>query len=72
MRDDNYDELLEDFLDKVFDTDGILPRTNFEKQVRLKYPAVFDASELRKIVLKTPNVSSDEDSEFEESDSGSE
>lgn len=63
--------MYDDFLDKVFDTDSILPRTNFEKAVRKNYPAVFDSAELRKMVLNTENIPDSDNEEFDESDSDS-
>lgn len=53
LNDDNWDEVFDDFIDKIFDVDTILPRTNFEKRVRNIYPAIFNPAELRKIVNVT-------------------
>jgi hypothetical protein len=64
LDDSNYDELFDDFLDVVFDCDGVLPRTNFEKAVRTKYPQIFDPAALRKKATTIKNVvDSDEDSD---------
>ena len=63
LDDSNYDEIFDDFLDKVFDCDGVMPRTNFEKEVRSKYPRIFDPAALRKLATTIKNVDSDEDSD---------
>lgn len=61
LNDDNWDEVFEDFVDKVYDADSILPRTNFERNVRKNYPALFNPAAMRQMVKVTADVPSDDE-----------
>jgi hypothetical protein len=64
----NFDDVFEQFIDKVFDVDSICTRDVFEKRVRRSYSAVFNPKQMRKIVKITDHAYSDEDEESEVSD----
>lgn len=44
---EQYDDLAEDFLDNVFDTEGVLPRLQWEETVAEKVAYIFDPEQIR-------------------------
>ena len=62
LDDDNWETVFDEFVDAVWDTDGILTRDNFEKRLRRNYTCVFNSKKLRTMVKVTEKSYSDEES----------
>jgi hypothetical protein len=61
--DDNWETVFDEFVDAVFDVNGVLTRDAFEKSVRKNYNCVFNSKKLRTMVKVTEKDFSEEESD---------